>query len=271
MSDFSVYESKESRLFYAKLDDLEKRARSGAIAHSSFLTPSEIHRAEKYFESKGNKDMICFFGGYFNAQRKQIFLLPEYISDFVTEENSALDLIADELDASINALRISGSGFRNLTHRDYLGSILALGIERETVGDICITDTSHAIVFCSCDVARLLIYELSSIGNDKVKVEQIEVDRDMPSTQVFQSFTDTVASERLDCIVASIFNLSREKAQNLIRAALVEFNYETAQKIDLKVQAGDIISARGYGKYIVRDLSEHTKKGRIRLFADKYI
>ena len=270
MADFSVLEDKETRLFYAKLDDLERRARGGIVSHSSFLTPSEAYRAEKYFESKGNKDMICFFGGYFDAQRKQIFLLPEYISDSY-EKNDLFDIISDELDSSIVALKVSGSGFRDLNHRDYLGSILSLGIERDTVGDICILDSSHAIVFCCSEVAELLLYELDSIGNDKVKTEKIRVERNMASTQRFQAFTDTVASERLDCVVAAIFNLSREKAQNLIRAGLVEFNYECAQKIDIRVEAGDIISARGFGKYIIRDISQRTKKDRIRLFADKYI
>ena len=93
----------------------------------------------------------------------------------------------------------------------------------------------------------------------------------MASTQKYQGFTDTVASERLDCVVAAIFNLSREKAQNLIKGGFVEFNYETASKIDVKVEANDIISARGFGKFIVRDISQSTKKGRLRLFADKYV
>ena len=270
MNNFSAFDSKEQKLFYAKLDDLEKRARGGVVCHSSFMTPSESYKAEKYFEAKGNKDKICFFGGYFEAQRKQIFLLPEYIS-FSADENNVFDMIEGDFDDAISALKISGSGFRTLLHRDYLGSILSLGIEREKLGDICVADDNSAIVFCSCEVVDFLLFELSSIGNDKVKVERISVDKNMNSMQKYQSFSDTVASERLDCVVASIFNLSREKAQNLIKGGVVEFNYETASKFDSRVEKNDIISARGYGKFIVRDLSQTTKKGRLRLFADKYI
>ena len=266
----SVFGTKEEKLFYAKLDDLEKRARGGVICHSSFMTPSESYKAEKYFEAKGNKDMICFFGGYFAAQRKQIFLLPEYIS-FSSQEANVFDVIESDLDESIVALKIIGSGFRNLTHRDYLGSILALGIEREKLGDICIMDNGSAIVFCCSEVADFILYELSSIGNDKVKVEKFSVDKNMASMQKYQSFTDTVSSERLDCVVAALFNFSRDKAQNLIKGGFVEFNYEMASKPDSKVEKGDIISARGYGKFVIRDISEVTKKGRLRLFADKYI
>ena len=266
----STFESKEQKLFYAKLDDLEKRSRGGVVCHSSFMTPSESYKAEKYFESKGNRDKICFFGGYFAAQRKQIFLLPEYIT-FSADGVNIFDMIESDLDESIAALKINGSGFRTLSHRDYLGSILALGIEREKLGDICIVDDSSAIVFCSREVVDFLLFELTSIGNDKVKVEKIAVDKNMDSMQKYQGFTDTVASERLDCVVAALFNLSREKAQNLIKGGFVEFNYEAAQKYDIRVEKDDIISARGYGKFIVRDLSQATKKGRLRLFADKYI
>ena len=81
MSNTFAFESKEQKLFYARLDDLERRANGGVVSHSAFLTPSEAFKAEKYFEAKGNKDKICFFGGYVDAQRKQIFLLPEYIAD----------------------------------------------------------------------------------------------------------------------------------------------------------------------------------------------
>ena len=270
MNNSFAFENKEQKLFYARLDDLEKRAMSGIVCHSSFMTPSESYKAEKYFEAKGNKDMICFFGGYFAAQRKQIFLLPEYIS-LSADETNIFDMIEDELDEAIVPLKISGSGFRNLTHRDYMGSILSLGIEREKLGDICVCDDNTAIVFASSEVVDFLLYELTSIGNDKVKVEKISLDKNMPSQQKYQSFTDTVASERLDCVVGALFNLSREKAQNLIKGGFVEFNYETASKSDSRVDKNDIISARGYGKFIIRDISQSTKKGRLRLFADKYI
>ena len=261
---------KEQKLFYAKLDDLEKRARSGAVAHSAFLTPSEAFRAQKYFEAKGNKDMICFFGGYLCAQRKQIFLLPEYLVDSATDGN-IIEMLAEDFGESIRAIKIQGSGFRTLTHRDYLGSILSFGIERETIGDICITNDHSAIIFCNAEVEKYLLSVMESVGNDKVKLSGITVDINMPSTQKYQAFTDTVASERLDCVVASLCNLAREKGQNLIKGGLVEHNYETAVKIDTRVVAGDIISARGYGKFVIRDISQTTKKGRIRLLADKYI
>lgn len=270
MSNFPAQDNKELKLFYARLDDLEKRALSGAVSHSDFFTPSEIYKAEKYFEAKGNKDKICFFGGFFDSQRKQIFLLPEYLVD-AYDKNELVLALDDDFNASITVLKICGSGFRRLSHRDYLGSILSLGVERDKIGDICVLNDSSAIVFCSGEVSDFLIMELVSIGSDRVKIERTSIDKNMPSTQQYQGFADTVASERIDCIVASIFNLSREKAQNLIKGGFVEFNYEVAKSVDERVNAGDIISARGYGKFVIRDVSCATKKGRLRLLADRYI
>ncbi len=272
MNYFEAAENKELKLFYARLCDLERKAEGGLVCHSSFLTPSEQFRAERYFSTKGKKDEICFFGGYHAAERKQIFLLPEYISSVAAGDREVLfEMLKEDFAESAVALRITGSGFRTLTHRDYLGTLLSLGIERETLGDICVLDEHSAIVFCSREMESHILLSLTSIANDKVKVEREQADADMPSTKRYQAFTDTVASERLDCVVAALFNLSRDKAQNLIRAGAVEHNYEAASRTDAYVKADDLISARGYGKFVIRDISQATKKGRIRLFADKYI
>lgn len=265
-------ENKEQKLFLARLSDLESKAEGGCVAHSDFLTPGEQYRAEKYFSANGSKDKICFFGGYLAAERKQIFLLPEYMSDALGYEGTDIvDLLSDDLSSAIGALKITGSKYRRLSHRDYLGSILSLGIERSSVGDICPIDDFSAVIFCCREVEGLILSELSAIANDKVSVERVEPDINMPSPHRFETFSDTVASERLDCVVASLCNLSREKAQSLIKCGLVEHNYEPDLKIDARVSANDIISARGYGKFCIKSISEQTKKGRIRLFADKYV
>ena len=83
--------------------------------------------------------------------------------------------------------------------------------------------------------------------------------------------SDTVASPRADAVVAALCNLSRERAQALFRAGLVEIDYEPLEKYDKDVDAGAVIAVRGHGKFIVRSLSDKTKKGRFRLLADRYV
>ncbi len=263
--------TKEQRLFYARLDDLGRRARGGIVAHSAFLTPSEAMAAGRYLAAQGYGEGICFFGGYFEAQRKQIFLLPDYIDTDGVGDMELYEMLRDTYDEAMCALALDGSGFRTLTHRDYMGSVLALGIERDAIGDICVRDDSSALLVCTPDAARLILSELTSVGRDTVKVRKTELDVNMPSTQRYQPMSDTVASERLDCVVAALCSLSRERAQGKISAGLVELNYEMAEKNDVRVGSGDIISVRGCGKFAIRDLSSATRKGRLRLFADKYI
>lgn len=263
---------KEQKLFYARLDDLLKKADGGAVAHSDFLTPGEQYRAETYFSANGIKDRICCFGGYYAAERRQIFLLPEYMEGLLSDSAAkAHELLAEDISLAIGALKIEGSGYRRLTHRDYLGSILSLGTERSSVGDICMIDDFSAIVICRREIEGLLLSELSSVASDKVSVSEYVLDPEMPSKQSFESHSDTVASERLDCVIASLCNLSREKAQSLIVSGFAEVNYETRSRTDTKVAQGDIISVRGYGKFIIREISDRTKKGRIRLLFDKYV
>ncbi len=270
MPDPNTAQPKEQRLFLARLDDLERRACGGVVAHSAFLTPREQRCAELYFEAKGNREGICFFGGYFEAQRKQIFLLPDYI-DVSCGREALIQMLSEDIANAMCALAIEGSGFRTLSHRDYMGSVLSLGIERDAIGDIYVIGDTSAVLVCTPEAARLMLSELTTVGADRVRVKETTLDVNMPSAQKFSPLTDTVASERLDCVVASLCSLSREKAQGTVSAGLVELNYETAQKNDTPVRCGDIISVRGYGKFVVRSLSTATKKGRLRLFADKYI
>ncbi len=264
-------DNKEQKLFIARLDDHASEREKGRVSHSDFLTPSESFAAEKYLSSLGIKDKICFFGGYFAAERKQIFLLPDYVSDYLPKtESERYEMLCEEFEGSISALEIKGSSYKKLTHRDYLGSVLALGIKRSAIGDICMLGDSSAIIFCLASVEGLILTELQKIGADKVSIKKIKPDVNMPSCLKFKQVSDTVASNRIDCIVSALCTLSREKAQETIRAGLCTHNYSECEKTDLDVNENDVISVRGHGKFIIRSLSGTTKKGRIRLIADKY-
>lgn len=266
-------ENKEQKLFIARLEDLADRRNKGYISNSDFLTPAEQYTAEKYLTYQGLKDKICFFGGYFAAERKQIFLLPDYLCDMIPDdsETSKYELLREEYDSEIISLEIKGSSYKKLTHRDYLGAVLALGVKRPSVGDICIADDCSAIIFCSANAGKLILSELERIGSDKVGVMRTEANVDMSSQIRFCELVDTVASERLDCVVAALCKLPREKAQTLIKNGYCEHNYSPDTAPDSNVKENDVVSIRGYGKFIVRTISELTKKGRIRLKADKYI
>ena len=111
-----------------------------------------------------------------------------------------------------------------------------------------------------------------SLDADQEKsAKRFDIPEDFCIKREFQSVSDTVASARFDCVVSALCGLSREKAQGIIRIGEAELDYFTEDRPDRTVGEGSIISVRGYGKFVVVSLSEQTKKGRLRLLANKYI
>lgn len=256
-------------LLEARIEDLFKRSERGEIVYSDFLSPAECKAVEKLMRSKGAVQRCYFYGGYSEAERKRVFFLPEYAEG--AEDFSEIEQYFDE--KPICALLICGSGYRKLTHRDYLGSILGLGLERAVVGDIVFRDDAkdEAVIFCDKRIADFLKSELIFIANDKVKVSEITVEENFAPNRNFSHISDTVASPRFDCVVSAVCSLSREKASALIKGGYADLDYETEERPDRNLTVPCIISVRGYGKFRINSLSEHTKKGRLRLNADKYI
>ena len=264
-------------LLEARILDAIEKSRKGTVALISFLTPGERLRAERLLEHLGAYEQAWFFGGYPGAERVCLFLLPEYLSDMLSAPASECDtlelreLLAEELAEAVVAVCIKGSGFRKLTHRDYLGAVLGLGIQRDAVGDLAVQDESRAVLFCSRTIADFLKSDLTKVGSDTVKCADYVPDDRFTDGRHYAPISDTVASTRLDCVVAALCNLSRDAAQCAIRTGLVEVNYEIAEKADLSLSAPAAISVRGYGKFILRSFAGETRKGRLRLRADKLI
>lgn len=259
-------------LFEAKISELAERAEQYVVGYSAFLSPKEQIIARNILARKKADCVSFFFGGYDGSERNRLFALPDYMAEkgeynaaFVGENFSELAAEA------VVAVKIQGSGYRKLCHRDYLGSLLWLGVERDAVGDIAVLDDYSAVVFCDPAISQLILLELKKIGSDSVKTRRFDVPEDFSNAPKLQPISGTVASARLDCVVSALTGLSREKAQTAIRAGIAELDYFTEERPDRSVADGSIISVRGYGKFIVTELSEHTKKGRLRLKANKYI
>ncbi len=264
---------KETELFFARISELMKRADRGETAVGDFLSPREIHYAKTMLVSSGYRGRFAFFGGFTEAERKRLICLPEYAlygvdtadDEAVTE--AAVLYAADD----ISVLRISGSGFKKLSHRDFMGSILALGIKRTVLGDISVDGDDGAYVFCDSKIADYIIFNLERVGRDAVKVKKTELPENFAPERRTVTVSDSVASMRADCIVAALTNISRERAKDAIIGGAVELDYETLYKPDLNVEEGSILSVRGYGKFKITGTDGKTKRGRLRLVAEKYI
>ncbi len=250
---------------YARLDDLSERARRGEVGISDFLSPREQHFAAAYLK-RGSLQHIGF-GGYAGAERKRIYILPEYI-----DAADGIEGLAEfGFEAGICAVKIKPSGFRLLTHRDYLGTVLSLGIERSVIGDILLDARGEAILLCSSEMQAFLLSSIERIANDKVRTSACDVLDITPPERKFEQINDTVASARLDCVVGAICSLSRERAKQAVVGGLVEIDFECEERPDRMVEEGATVSVRGYGRYRINALSDKTRKGRYRLSAEKFI
>ena len=246
--------------------ELLSRAERGEITHTPFLSPAEHLRIQR---ALGAREDVYAFGGYKEAERVRLFFLPPYMTQ--ADEQTRSEWLSPALEETVIPLEIRCSGFRTLSHRDYLGAILALGIERDALGDLCVPDAQHAVTFCDRVIAEFLTQTLTRVANDAVRVTPCTLPQDFDGGRQFRRINDTVASPRADSVVAALANLSRERAQAIMREGLVEIDYESADKPDRLLCAPCVIVIRGKGKFILRSVAGLTKKGRYRLVADQYL
>lgn len=257
-----------------------------SVKTTDFFTPHDrIEIMSKLCEEFGDGAKRCFFwGGCADTERRCAVFLPEwYMPDDIPPHRMPSDEdrtaafasylaghpeITDEI--PISALEIRGSGFGSLTHRDYMGGILSLGIERSVIGDIIVSDNG-AVVFVQNRIAEYLCTELTKIGRDAVRVSRIPCDPLMKTERQYEKMSVTVASMRLDGVVHAITGKSRGDAAEMVHAGLVELSYVQTDDVSAPVNEGDIISVRGFGKYVIGAQSGNTKSGRIRLECRKYV
>lgn len=236
-----------------RLQDLSVRCeRAGIPTATAFLTEAEQTAARQWLRSCACR--AEFFGGYPDAERKALFFLPDYLETLPEDALCAVQF----------------QTYRERpTHRDYLGALLASGVRREWLGDILI-DGETATVFCLPSVAAHLV-SVERIGRAPVRAAQLPLSAVQPPEKKRQVCSFTVQSLRLDAVTANLFRIPRSAAAKHILAGLVKRNDEPCLKPDAPVQAGDVLSLRGYGKGRVLSLGGMSRKGRCFLEAERYL
>ena len=226
--------------------------RSGRPRFLGFLSLEETTLAKSII-SKINTHYE-FFGGFDGAQRVMLGCFPEW---------------CEERKFPISAITVEFTRAYKLSHRDVLGSLMALGLKRETVGDILI-DEGRAVIFLSEETANYVMTQITKIGRVGVTLKE-GFSFPLPRSGEFKEFSTTVSGERLDCIVAAVCSVSRNKAVELIEQSLVTVNSVVTEKITTRLCDGDVISVRSRGKFIIDSLRDKTKKNRLVLKYKKYV
>lgn len=224
------------------------------LIFSDFLN---LHEQSVLQSTKGTAPFVLW-GGYAAAERKVACFGTSNMAEAAEQAPFVLLKIAPTAPKFADAL----------THRDFLGSILALGLRRETVGDIVLYDNC-GYVFCTETVAAFLADNLDRVRHTTVRVSRTDTLPDIltaaPETQ-----TVVVASERLDAILSAVFRLSRSEAQKLIGAERVFVDSLAVTRADVSLKENCIVSARGFGRFRYCGTERETKKGKLRVAVQIY-
>lgn len=196
-------------------------------------------------------------GGFESSERKVVCFLPSY-------EEELYDLPYECLKIS----PVNRKFAEELTHRDYLGAIMNLGIERSMVGDIVIKD-GDAYVFVLKKMGQYLLESITSIRHTSVSVTREEDSGELLKPE-YEEIQGTVSSVRLDSIVALCGRLSRTKAAVYIEAEKVYVNGQIVSNVARTVKDGEVLSIRGIGKFKFDGADGQSKKGRTVVRVLKY-
>ncbi|MBR1780389.1 MAG: RNA-binding protein [Oscillospiraceae bacterium] len=251
-------EGEERALLAQVLDRMEHAQRRQEPSCTAFLSPREQLDAQALLNAAGHPRYLPL-GGYADAERRALLFLPDW------QEESYVDP-ADYL----SALRCTWFREDSLTHRDFLGALMGMGVRRDTVGDILVGEGSCDLIVLPT-VAGFLADSMTAAGRVKLHIEPIplsELNIPVPQRKVLH---DTVAALRLDSVAAVGFSISRSKASQYIAQGRVAVNWRETTKADLTVAAGDVISCRGLGKCRLTEVGGLSRKGRINVTLERYL
>lgn len=197
-------------------------------------------------------------GGYASAERVRVAVHTAGIQPVVEDYDFGF--------ISINGnFKMTG-----VTHRDFLGSLLGLGLRREKFGDIFVVEEGARAVVAG-EVTSYILANLNKVGRIQVSVTEITDEAFQPPEHAYKEIRATVASMRLDAVASAGFGTSRSKIVREIEADRFSVNWRVSPNPSAPVQEGDILSARGRGRVKVAEVRGPLKSGRIGLLLKKFI
>ncbi|MFI3254265.1 MAG: YlmH/Sll1252 family protein [Eubacteriales bacterium] len=243
---------KESRMLFASaLDKYSLTAQKNIPSSTAFFSPEEQGDFSLLLEKIGNQN-CRWWGGYEGATRKICSFLPDW-----QEEMEEVPLVF-----------LEGTCHNSLGHRDVLGSLMGLGLSRRKMGDILILDHRCQVVVLE-ETASLILSQWESVGRQSISLKEIPL-LEVPEINT-KEILSTVASLRLDAMVATGFSLSRAKAVGLISGGKVFVNHRECSKADFLVGQGDLLTCRGLGNCKVEEVRGQSKKGRTVVVMGRYV
>ncbi len=245
---------------YIRINDMARSCvNKNNYVFSDYFNPSEAEYVFKAVDKLYDVKYMVF-GGNDQCERRIIGFCPVYLALY--EQLFPLNAVKIGLNKKFST---------DVSHRDYLGSIIALGIDRRKIGDILIFDGS-AICYVKKEISDYIASNITKIGKNSVAFTEVlnigEFELKEPKTEE-KSFT--VPSLRLDVIAGGAFNIARGKIKNIIESERVFVNFVTETSVSKNINENDIITVRGFGRIKVLSVNGRTKKERISITVLKYV
>jgi len=240
----------EQKILFAKFIDKTVYCQKNFTA--AFTEFFNIFKVEEFLKEYQTDVCIKFFGGFDDAERVIAVFYPDFME-------------INKRDFPISAIKISYNTkySRKLCHRDFLGSILGVGINRDKIGDIVVFD-DYAVVFVKSEIADFIVFNVDRVGKTKVNLNIVNIDDYIicSKKQMYEKRI-TAASIRVDAIISSAFNISRSKVSEIINAEKVFINWSKVLSGSKFVAENDVVTVRGKGRIKIEKIEGNTKRGRI--------
>lgn len=253
----------DEELLKSRLKDLANKSyKQNIYTYSTFLTPGELVFLEELKSDISHVDYEIF-GGCELCERQMVGFGSERSLGYegfwpikIIKVEPLIDKFADEL-----------------THRDFLGAVMNLGVDRSFFGDILVKDGKRAYIFVVDSIAEFIMDNLTKIKHTNVKTSLMEYGQDSIDDlrPQLMDMNVIVASPRFDAIVGAATKLSRAEALNTFKAKKVTLNGRLCERNSMSLKEGDIFSVRGYGKFRFCGSGSETRKGRVYVHLQRYV
>lgn len=244
-------------LLYSRISDAVRLTERRGAQFIGFLDEHQRALALSFLKKERVSLPYMFWGGYPDAQRTVLGIFP-HGEECLTE----LFPIA-LLEAKYRA--VQGC----LTHRDFLGALMSMGIKREVLGDI-LTEEGRAVIPVTEAMADYIVSQADAVGRARVDFSRAP-EAALPEIGRFEMLSGTVASARLDCVLSCALKISRSGAAELVRRRLVNVDFLECTNVSKMLEQGQTLSVRGFGRFFIEAIGPFTKKGRLAVKIKKYI
>ena len=275
----------DDKLILAQAEDrLEQCQAYDMLTHTGFLDARQQSLVRRAFGERRGDVRIAYYGGYGDADRVIMAALPYYMQfeesfgmhDAARDEERDADGTPEAVRELLTVIRAtvpkgstaSRSG-RALSHSDYLGALTGLGLKRTVIGDILVRDDGADIIVLT-DIADFLMNTFASAGRSHLSLERLPIEALKLPERTVTEIHDTVASLRLDALLAAAFRLPRGKAADAIRQGLVFVDHLEATKADMSVEEGAELVIRHKGKVRLAAVGGRSRKDRINVTFEKF-